>query len=241
LYSFPGGDGVGKFTIIPSTGVITSLPGLDFETKSTYYLSITARDGGSPQLYAVAGVRIFLSDVNDNKPVFNPTLYLTSISETTSAGSDVIPVHATDLDTGLNAEITYLVVGGDPKNQFEVTNSTGMIRTKKTLDREDISSYKLVIQANDKGIPSLNETVTVNITILDVNDNNPIFGSSAYSISVPEDAPIGFSFLTISATDADIEQNSKVTYSIVSGNTGNKIGIEPKIGVMYSTGTYIDH
>lgn len=227
---------MGKFSIVQSTGVITALPGLDYETKATYYLSITAQDGGSPQLYAVAGVRIFISDVNDNKPVFSPTLYLTSILETTSAGSDVIPVYANDIDTGSNAKILYSVVGGDPKNQFDVVNNTGMVRTKKNLDREDIPFYELVIQARDTGIPSLSNTVTVNITILDVNDNNPIFGSSAYTVPVAEDTPIRFNFLNISATDADIGQNAKITYSIVSGNTGNKIEIDPSTGVMSNRG-----
>ncbi|KAK3732012.1 hypothetical protein QZH41_016882, partial [Actinostola sp. cb2023] len=236
-FKITGGDGVGKFSINESTGIVSALAGLDYETKSTYYLSITARDQGVPQLHALAGVRIFLSDVNDNKPVFSPTLYITSISETTSAGSDIIPVHATDPDTGVNAEIVYSVAGGDPKDQFDIS-SNGTIRTKRTLDREDIEFYTLVICASDKGSPALNESVSVNITILDVNDNAPIFASSAYSVAVPEDAPIGIRFLTISAADADRELNAKITYSIVSGNVGNKIAVEENTGDLYSIGTF---
>ena len=100
--------------------MISALPGLDRETKDTYYLSITAQDGGMPPLTAICGVRVFISDTNDNKPVFKPTLYLTSISEATSPGSDVIPVHASDVDLGANTEIEFSIVDGDVKTQFQV-------------------------------------------------------------------------------------------------------------------------
>lgn len=120
LFFILGGDGVGKFSINASSGVISALSGLDRETKATYYLSITAQDGGIPPLTAVCAVRVFISDTNDNKPVFSPTLYLTSISEATPPGSDVIPVHASDVDLGVNAEIEFSIVGGDAKTQFQV-------------------------------------------------------------------------------------------------------------------------
>ena len=100
--------------------MIAALPGLDRETKATYYLSITAQDGGVPPLTAVCAVRVFISDTNDNKPVFSPTLYLTSISEATPPGSDVMPVHASDVDLGVNAKIEFSIVGGDAKTQFKV-------------------------------------------------------------------------------------------------------------------------
>ena len=120
FFRTPGGDGVGKFSINTSSGVISALPGLDRETKDTYYLSITAKDGGTPPLTGLCGVRVFISDTNDNKPVFSPTLYLTSISEATPPGTDVIPVHASDADVGVNAEIEFSIVGGDVKTQFQV-------------------------------------------------------------------------------------------------------------------------
>lgn len=119
-FGFSGGDGVGKFSINSSSGVISALPGLDRETKDTYYLSITAQDGGTPPLTGLCAVRVFISDTNDNKPVFSPTLYLTSISEATPPGTDVIPVHAYDVDLGVNVEIEFSIVGGDVKTQFQV-------------------------------------------------------------------------------------------------------------------------
>ena len=100
--------------------MISALPGLDRETKETYYLSITAQDGGTPPLTGLCAVRVFISDTNDNKPVFSPTLYLTSISEATPPSTNVIPVRASDVDEGVNAEIEFSIVGGDVKTQFQV-------------------------------------------------------------------------------------------------------------------------
>ena len=225
------------FTIGTSSGVITAKPGLDRETEDTYFLSITATDNGSPQLTAVTGVRIFISDTNDNAPVFSPTVYLTSILESTSPGTEVIPVHATDVDLDQNAKIVYSIIGGDPKNQFQV-NAYGMISIKAALDRENISFYTLVVQASDQGIPPQTETVPVNVTILDVNDNSPIFDKAAYSVSVLESVPIGTAFLNVTASDADIGDNARLTYSIVSGNTGDVMAVNPSTSALYTVGKY---
>ena len=115
-------------------------------------------------------------------------------------------------------------------------SSSGMISTNKSLDREDISFYTLVIQATDKGTPPLTETVKVNITILDINDNSPQFTKPAFSVIVSESLPTGSRFLNITATDADIGDNALLTYSIKSGNTGNVMAIEPSSGTLYNVG-----
>ena len=111
-----------------------------------------------------------------------------------------------------------------------------MIRTNKSLDREDISFYTLVIQASDKGTPPLTETVSVNITILDINDNSPVFTKLAFTVSVLESLPIGSRFLNVTASDADLGENALLTFSIMSGNIGNVMGIEPSNGTLYSVG-----
>lgn len=100
--------------------MISTLPDLDRETKDAYYLSVTAQDAGTPKLTGLCAVLVYISDTNDNKPVFSPTLYLTSISEAMPPGTDVIPVQASDVDVGVNADIEFSIVGGDVKKQFQV-------------------------------------------------------------------------------------------------------------------------
>lgn len=111
-----------------------------------------------------------------------------------------------------------------------------MISTNKSLDREDISFYTLVIQASDKGTPPLTETVLVNITILDINDNSPVFTKLAFSVTVLESLPIGSRFLNVTASDADVGENARLTFSIMSGNIANVMAIEPSNGTLYNVG-----
>ena len=111
-----------------------------------------------------------------------------------------------------------------------------MISINKSLDREDIPFYTLVIQATDKGTPPLTETVTVNITLLDINDNSPQFTESSFSVIVSESLATGSRFLNITATDADIGDNALLTYSIMSGNIGIVMAIESSTGTLYNVG-----
>ena len=115
-------------------------------------------------------------------------------------------------------------------------SSSGMISTNKTLDREDIPFYSLLVQATDKGTPPLTETVKVNITIIDINDNAPQFNQSAFVVTVSESLPTGSRFLNITATDADIGYNALLTFSIMSGNIANVMSIDPLTGALYNVG-----
>lgn len=120
---------------------------------------------------------------------------------------------------------------------FPQVNPSGMIITNKSLDREDIPFYTLIIQASDKGSPPLTETVSVNVTILDVNDNSPVFSESLFTVIVSESLPVGSRFLNVTASDADVGYNALLTWSIMSGNTGDVMAIEPSTGMLYNVGT----
>ena len=113
-----------------------------------------------------------------------------------------------------------------------------MISTNKSLDREDIPFYTLIVQASDKGSPPLTETVSVNVTILDVNDNSPVFSENPFTITVSESLPVGSRFLNVTASDADIGDNALLTWSIMSGNTGDVMAIEPSTGRVYNVGKW---
>ena len=86
---------------------------LDYIRKHDYTLIVRATDGGGETSSPDAIVRIYLTDVNNNPPIFNPVTYHTSLSERATTGATVDQVYATDADTGSNGEITYSIVGGD--------------------------------------------------------------------------------------------------------------------------------
>ena len=111
-----------------------------------------------------------------------------------------------------------------------------MISIKSSLDREDISFYTLLVQASDQGTPPLTETVSVNVTIEDINDNPPVFSDSNFTVTVAENLPVGTRFLNITALDSDIGDNALLAWSIVSGNVGDVMAIDSSSGRLYNVG-----
>ena len=111
-----------------------------------------------------------------------------------------------------------------------------MISIKSSLDREDISFYTLLVQASDQGTPPQTETVSVNVTIEDINDNPPVFSDSNFTVTVAENLPVGTRFLNITALDSDIGDNALLAWSIVSGNVGDVMAIDSSSGRLYNVG-----
>ena len=111
-----------------------------------------------------------------------------------------------------------------------------MISIKSSLDREDISFYTLLVQASDQGTPPLTETVSVNVTIEDINDNPPVFSDSNFTVTVAENLPVGTRFLNVTASDSDIGDNALLAWSIVRGNVGDVMAIDSSSGRLYNVG-----
>ena len=138
-------------------------------------------------------------------------------------------VVATDEDDGVNSLISYQITSGDTR-KFTIDSKTGAITTSARLDREQASSYRLVVTAKDHGNPSLSSTVAVMVTVLDENDNTPRFTSLFYQASVLENTAIMTNALQVTATDPDEGQNGLVTFAIVSGNTNDAFVINNATG-----------
>ena len=141
--------------------------------------------------------------MNDNPPQFASKYYFASISEGVDSGTDVVRVMATSRDIGVNAEISYTIIAGNEKRKFSIDPETGLVSVTGKLDYERAKDYFLTIQALDGGMPPLSNHATVNISIMDVNDNEPIFTQLSYTASVTENSPLGFSITTLTATDLD--------------------------------------
>ena len=141
--------------------------------------------------------------MNDNPPQFASKYYFASISEGVDSGTDVVRVMATSRDIGVNAEISYTIIGGNEQRKFSIEQETGLVSVTGKLDYERAKDYFLTIQALDGGTPPLSNHATVNISIMDVNDNKPIFTQLSYSASVTENSPVGSSIVTLTATDLD--------------------------------------
>nr|XP_018896045.1 PREDICTED: fat-like cadherin-related tumor suppressor homolog isoform X2 [Bemisia tabaci] len=228
MYSIIGGNEHGKFMIDPDTGVIKVSQLLDYERGHEYLLTIQATDKGVPPLSNQAAVNITVRDFNDNPPLFRQIAFIAKIREDAHPGDIVTQVSATDLDSGLNGKIAFTIERGDSHQQFAIERDTGYITVARPLDREMVANYNLQIQATDLGDPPLSSFVMLNIEILDVNDNNPLFTQTNYTAVVQEGKNPGWTVFKLSVTDNDISPNTEpYTFDIRDGNVGGAFQVEP--------------
>ncbi|AWP02840.1 putative cadherin EGF LAG seven-pass G-type receptor 2 [Scophthalmus maximus] len=212
-------DSIPQFDIDPDTGAVTTQMELDYEDQVSYTLAITARDNGIPQKSDTTYLEILVNDVNDNSPRFLRDHYVGSVMEDVSVFTSVVQVSATDRDSGLNGRVFYTFQGGeDGDGDFIIESTSGIVRTLRRLDRENVPVYSLQAFAVDKGVPALKTPVNIQVTILDVNDNPPVFEKDEFDIMVEENSPIGLVVAHISATDPDEGSNAQIMYQIVEGN-----------------------
>ncbi|KAK6488758.1 protocadherin Fat 4-like [Huso huso] len=218
---------------INKQGEVATLLELDREKQDQYTLVIEAVDSRTPPNTAVTMVTIHILDVNDNAPEFSPFI-VTQLSVLEGLdGLDLGLFSATDHDAGDNAKITYSLKD-DFSGVFRVNSSTGHLLSTQALDRETVESYLLNVTATDGGRPTLFSTVTLNITVEDINDNKPVFNQSWYNVTVKENDPPGV-ILTVFATDKDLGYNAIIHYMILK-NTDSPFYIgelSGRIGTLY--------
>ncbi|XP_053321581.1 protocadherin gamma-B1-like isoform X11 [Spea bombifrons] len=189
---------------------------LDRETQSSHELILTAIDGGNPARSGTVVIRIIVSDVNDNFPIFTQEVYKVSISENTPRNSTVLYVNATDQDEGINSQITYsfgINSGKSIIDMFTIHPTKGEIKTNVALDFETTRNYEMSIQAKDGG--GLVAHCQVLIEILDENDNAPEISITMLSSPIPEDSSPGTVIALIEVHDHDSEANGEVDCQIL--------------------------
>ncbi|CAL8381884.1 unnamed protein product [Boreogadus saida] len=212
-------DSIPQFDIDSDTGAVTTQTELDYEDQVSYTLAITARDNGIPQKSDTTYLEILVNDVNDNSPRFLRDHYVGTIMEDVPVFTSVVQVSATDRDSGLNGRVFYTFQGGeDGDGDFIIESTSGIVRTLRRLDRENVPVYNLQAFAVDKGVPALKTSVNIQVTTLDVNDNPPVFEKDEFDIMVEENSPIGVVVAHISASDPDEGSNAQIMYQIVEGN-----------------------
>ncbi|XP_058123843.1 fat-like cadherin-related tumor suppressor homolog [Anopheles ziemanni] len=225
------------FRIAPESGIVTLAKPLDRELKALYNLSVSAIDLGHPPLSNSATLIINVQDINDNPPEFTSKHYFASVPEINSIGSEILKVLATSKDTGINAEISYSIIGGNEHRKFTINNKTGILSLADTLDYERARDYFLTIQAVDGGTPPLSNLATVNISVTDSNDNHPQFTQNSYNARIREDAQRGDRILQVRANDLDAEDNGRVSYTIERGDRMEQFAIEEDTGYISVAGT----
>ncbi|XP_054840776.1 protocadherin alpha-10-like [Eublepharis macularius] len=187
---------------------------LDREESPLHRVLLMATDGGKPRLSGTVQLVINVLDANDNPPVFNQSVYRVKLLENTANGTLVIKLNATDLDEGMNKDISYFFSNNVPSSFtkiFSINSNTGELRVFGKVDFEDVNLYDLQVEAEDKGNPPLSGHCQVLIEVLDVNDNVPEVTVSSLSVPVLENSPPGTVLALLSISDKDSEANGQVS------------------------------
>ncbi|MEE6478638.1 hypothetical protein FKM82_011913 [Ascaphus truei] len=202
--------------------VTTSI--MDREKNYEYNITIKATDKGSPALSTKKTIRLTISDVNDNPPVFEKINYITYIPENNLPGTSIYSVHASDLDLNENAQIIYSIINrnvhGDPVSAYISINSvTGVLQAQRSFDYEQLREFEIQVMAKDSGSRPLRSNATVRICIIDKNDNSPKIlypppgaeGSALLEI-IPPSSEEGYLVTKVVAVDADSGHNAWLSY-----------------------------
>ncbi|XP_038849684.1 protocadherin gamma-C5-like [Salvelinus namaycush] len=166
------------------------------------------------QLYRV---EVEIQDMNDNSPSFPSKQHPLEIAETTAAGVRFPLESAQDPDVGSNSLKSY-ILSKDECFTLKVKELSGgrkvpeLVLTK-ALDREKKTVHHLLLTVVDGGNPVRSGTSQITITVLDVNDNVPVFENAVYKVSVSEKSAEGTFIVNPRATDADDGQNGQIEYS----------------------------
>ncbi|XP_053180400.1 protocadherin gamma-A11-like [Scomber japonicus] len=181
-------------------------------------------------------INIRVQDINDNSPQFKEDSLKIEIHEMADKGSRFLLGEAHDGDIGENSVQGYSLQQNDHFKLNVNTKSGGRkyceLVLDKELDREDKKEMMLLLTAFDGGSPQRSGTVVIHVTVLDANDNVPVFSQTVYKASLPENSPLDTVVLTVSATDADEGLNSEIIYEFdhVSGDDSNVFSLHSKTG-----------
>ncbi|XP_069558532.1 protocadherin-8 [Brachyistius frenatus] len=211
------------------TFMIVTTTTLDREKIPEYNLTVVAEDLGSPPFKTVRRYTIRVTDENDNPPLFSMSLYEVSVLENNIPGSYVTTVVARDPDMGKNAKVSYKLIdsevpgGGLLSTYVSIDSLSGSVYSLRSFDYEKLQQIELVIQAEDRGFPSLSSASTIRIRVVDQNDNYPYFTlpvllNESADIPLPFNAPSGYLAIRVSAEDDDEGVNGELSYQIVQGD-----------------------
>ncbi|XP_054024622.1 protocadherin gamma-A10-like [Dryobates pubescens] len=225
------------FQLNSDTGEIKLVRSLDFEERDFYELEVQAEDGEG--LSDTAKITITVTDVNDNVPEISVQSTLSEISEDAPSGTVMALLHVQDRDSGANGQVRCSLDAGVPFRLEKSFEDYYRVVTTKELDREEVSEYNVTVRAADGGSPSLWSSTVLNLRVLDVNDNAPVFSEASYSARLPENNAAGALVLTVRARDADWGQNARVRYRLGEGRVrgaalSSYVSVQAETGALYA-------
>ncbi|XP_070819294.1 protocadherin beta-16-like [Chaetodon trifascialis] len=206
---------------------------IDYEKAKKYEIDIEAVDRGG--LSDSSKVVIDVGDINDNSPVIKIISSSNSIGEDSRSNTVVAVMTVKDPDSEENGKVQCSINKNIPFTITSTSSNFYSLVTDSDLDRERASEYNITVTCSDEGVPSLSSSVTLTLQISDVNDNAPVFERSSYEAYIVENNTPGLSIFTVKATDADWNQNARVSY-ILEDSSVNGVPVSSYVSVSADSG-----
>lgn len=213
--------------------LVTSIS-MDREELEFQRIGVSCHDFGDPMLSSSRNLSVRIGDANDHTPVFEKLIYNCTISENNAWHAHIVTVKAHDLDSGDDGRVVY-ELGEDARDYFHVDPDSGEVLAQVSFDREDVSHYEFHVLAVDSGEVMRMSQCLVSLTILDEDDNPPLFEQAAYVFSISENLPPRSSVGQVKATDRDLAPNNEFGYYIdLHNNAAYDFGVDRLTGVIYT-------
>uniref|UniRef100_A0A667I222 Cadherin domain-containing protein n=1 Tax=Lynx canadensis TaxID=61383 RepID=A0A667I222_LYNCA len=227
------------FIINPNSGEIRTKGKLDFEEKKLYEISVEAIDKGNIPMAGHCTIFVEVLDINDNIPHITITSLSLPVREDVQVGTVIALISVSDRDSGANGQVTCSLTPHVPFKLVSTFKNYYSLVLDSALDRDSVSDYTVVVTARDGGSPSLSATASVSVEVADVNDNAPTFAQAEYTVFVKENNPPGCHIFTVSARDADAQENALVSYSLVERRVGERalssyVSVHAESGKVYA-------
>uniref|UniRef100_A0A8C5MBN5 Cadherin domain-containing protein n=1 Tax=Leptobrachium leishanense TaxID=445787 RepID=A0A8C5MBN5_9ANUR len=215
---------------------------LDREKDSCYNIMILAADRGTPTISSNKTIRLDISDVNDNPPVFLKSTYVAYVPENNLPGASIYHIQASDIDSGDNAKVIYSISTTSSEeitisSYLSINIETGVLYAQRSFDYEQHKEFQIQIIAKDVGYPPLSNNATIFIHIIDQNDNEPRIlypspkndGMAFFEI-VPIGSEEGSLITKVVAVDADSGHNAWLSYHFIHGSEPSPFSISQHTG-----------
>ncbi|KFZ54515.1 Protocadherin-23, partial [Antrostomus carolinensis] len=197
-------------------------------------LTVSARDGGGLPSATNAAVTVNILQTASAPAIFERARYTFAVPEDAPEDTPVGTVKAREPPNSLEV-VSYQISSGDPHGRFSIDSQFGIIRTKKQLDHETQSVVVLTVQSQLGDSPVYSST-QVNISVIDVNDNPPVFLTKSGKVTISHTQPPGTAVYIAHAEDKDSGLNGAIKYSIKSKQS-SAFSIDPSLGVVNLTRT----
>ncbi|XP_041050260.1 protocadherin-10-like [Carcharodon carcharias] len=227
------------FSLDSKTGEIRIKRNLSYEENNLFEINVQAMDNGASAVPAYCRVLVHVVDINDNAPEVTVSTLFSPVPEDSVPGTIVALISATDKDSGKYGQVECKVTENLPFQLDSSSKKYLTLRTEQALDRENVSRYEVTVLCSDSGSPPLSSKKIVLVKVSDINDNAPCFTQPLYTAYVMENNVIGASIFSVSAFDPDLNQNSRLNYSIqltqVQGESVfNYVHIQSEKGTIFS-------